>query len=217
MKAPEYDGVAIVMIGSFNPAIFQPRWLGTQGVIMKEEAENAKIVIIQADLADFSTDWFQLQVLQNRFQIVSNDPRQYAPLRDLAMSVFTILPHTPVKTFGITRQLHFKMSSEAEWHRIGDALAPKELWKPMMQKPGLRSMLMQGHRPQADGGILHIKVEPSLKVAHGVYLEVNEEFKAPCDDETDGARWVPESLSRHWDSLLAYSDGAAEWLVEFLR
>ncbi len=46
MKSPEISGASIVMVGSFNPAIFQPRWLGSQGIIRPEEAENAKISLI---------------------------------------------------------------------------------------------------------------------------------------------------------------------------
>src|SRR5580700_8662375 len=100
IKSPEIDAASVVMIGSFNPAIFQPRWLGTQGLIRPEEAESAKITTIQAVVADFSTEWFQLQALQNRFQLVSEDPRQYAPLRDLAGAIFAVLPHTPVTMLG---------------------------------------------------------------------------------------------------------------------
>src|SRR5580700_4118396 len=76
MQTPEAEGASIVMIGSFNPAIFQPRWLGAQQLIRAEEAEDAKITIIQAQVADFSTEWFQLQVLQQRFTVFTTDPRQ---------------------------------------------------------------------------------------------------------------------------------------------
>lgn len=68
MQTPEIDAASVVMVGSFNPAIFQPLWLGAQKLIRSDEAENAKITTIQAELADFRTEWFQMQVLQNRFQ-----------------------------------------------------------------------------------------------------------------------------------------------------
>src|SRR5260370_9089105 len=146
MRPPEKAGVSIVMLGSFNPAIFQPRWLGAQQLIRPEEAEDAKIKIIQEDVADFSTAWFHLQVLQNRLQLISTDPRHYDPLRDLAMAVFAILHHTPVRALGINRDFHFAMPSLDEWHGIGNTLAPKELWSAFLKNPGLRSMLIQGYR-----------------------------------------------------------------------
>jgi hypothetical protein len=217
MKPPEMDAASIVMIGSFNPAIFQPRWLGVQQLIRTEEAENAKITTIQAELADFSTEWFQLQVLQNRFQIYSADPRQYAPLRDLAGAIFAILPHTPVTSLGLNRIFHFKMPSMDSWHGIGHLLAPKEPWKPIMEEPGLRSMLMQGRRKQADCGVLRIKVEPSVNIEHGLYVEVNEEFRPFGDGEPEGAQWVPVRLATHWDAMMNYAEAAAEHLLALVR
>lgn len=217
MRPPEINGASIVMIGSFNPAIFQPRWLGAQHLIRPEEAENAKITIVQAEVADFSTEWFQLQVLQNRFQVASADPRQFSPLRDLAAALFTILPHTPVKALGLNRQFHFKMPSRDAWHRIGHLLAPKEPWHTIMEAPGLRAMLMEGRRSGVSGGTLHIKVEPSTKAEHGLYIEINEEFNAPNESESDGAQWVPDRLAEHWDAVLTFSEVAAEHLLGLVR
>jgi hypothetical protein len=217
MKKPaEDEGASIVLLGSFNPAIFQPRWLGAQGLIRPEEAENAKITLIQAEVADFSTEWFQLQVLQNRFQIVCSDPRQYAPLRDLCASVFDILPHTPVTALGLTRLFHFRMPSVDSWHAIGHLLAPKETWDPILKAPGLLSMRIEGRRKDSHGGVLRIKVEPSVKVQFGVFIEVNEEFKAP-DGNSDGAQWVPTPLSENWDDLLSYSETVADHLLSLVR
>jgi hypothetical protein len=177
--APELEAASIVMLGSFNPAIFQPRWLAVQKLIRPEEGENAKITTVQAELADFSTEWFQLQVLQHRFQITSQDPRQYAPLRDLAGGIFAILPHTPITALGLNRSFHFKMPSVESWHGIGNLLAPKDPWSPIMEAPGLRSLNMEGRRKQADGGILHVKVEPSVRVEHGLFVDINEELGLP--------------------------------------
>lgn len=216
ITSPDADGAAIVMIGSFNPTIFQPRWLAAQGLIRPEEAVSAKITIIQAEVADFAVEWFQLQVLQNRFQLVSADPRQYAPLRDLAGAIFAILPHTPVRTLGLTRSFHFRMASKDSWHAIGHLLAPKGSWNPIMEEPGLRSLLMQGRR-KAGGGVLRIKVEPSVKLECGLFVEVNEEFKAPDNGESEGARWVPDCLAEHWDPILNYSEAAADHLLALVK
>jgi hypothetical protein len=205
------------MLGSFNPTIFQPRWLGTQQLIRTEEAENAKITIIRAELADFSTDWFQMQVPQNRFVIRSTDPIEYPPLRDLATAIFSILPHTPVTTVGLNRELHFKMPSSEAWHGIGHLFAPKEQWNAIMEAPGLRSMLMQGRRKGASSGILKVKIEPSVLIEHGLYVEINEEFKAAGDSESEGARWVPSLLTEHWDAIMKYSEEAAEHLLALVK
>ena len=212
MRSPESEGASIVMIGSFNPTIFHPRWLGTQGLIRPEEAENAKIAIIRNEVADFSTEWFQLQVLQNRFILLSTDPRQYSPLRDLAAAIFAILPHTPITALGINRNFQFKMPSSAAWHGLGHLLAPKNHWDAIMAESGLRSMLMEGRRKQVGGGTLQIKLEPSTTIGHGLVMEVNEQFNEP-DGQSESARWVPNQLTVHWDDFLKFTEEAAEHLL----
>lgn len=216
MRTPENEAATIVMIGSFNPTIFQPRWLGAQNLIRAEEAEHANIATIQSECTDFTTEWFHVQVLQNRFQIVCTDPRQYGPLRDLVAGMFVILPHTPVTAVGMNRHFHFEMSSEKVWHELGHLLAPKEFWNPILDGTGLRSMLMQGRRKHESGGLVHIKVEPSAQIKHGLFIEVNEEFKSVGGD-SEGARWVPERLAEHWDAILKFSESAADHLLSLVN
>jgi hypothetical protein len=213
MRTPEIDGAMIVMIGSFNPAIFQPRWLATQTLIRPEEAENAKITLIRPEVADFSTDWFQLQVVQSRLSLSSQDPRHYGPLRDLATAIFTILPHTPITLLGLNRYFHHPMSSIEAWHGIGHKLAPKHPWTSIMEDPGLLSMTMQGRMAPSNEGVFRIKIEPSAQVKYGVYMEFNKEFRAVSDDEPDGASWVRDRLAGHWDAMMVFSEDAAEHLL----
>lgn len=215
---PEIENASVVMLGSFNPTIFQPRWLGTQQLIRPEEAENAQIATIQAEVTDFLTEWFQMQVLQNRFMVASTDPRHYGPLRDLAAAIFAILPHTPISRLGMNRAYHFKMPSTESWHAIGHKLAHKDLWNPIMDAPGLRSMMMQGRRKQANVGLLHIRIEPSVRIEHGLFVEVNEEFKSPADEaQTEGAQWIPGCLAEHWDAIMNYAEDAAEHLLSLVK
>ena len=51
-------------------------------------------------------------------------------------------------------------------------------------------MQIQGRRKEVDGGVVLVKAEPSVRIEHGLFVEVNEEFK-PLDKETsesDGAK-----------------------------
>ena len=58
----EIEGHSIVLLGSFNPQIFQPSWFGNEGLIRKEEADSAKIEIVHRDLVSFSTETFRVEV-----------------------------------------------------------------------------------------------------------------------------------------------------------
>jgi len=204
----------VVMLGSFNPSIFQPRWLASLGMIRAEEAESATIAIIQTQVTDFQTDWFRMQVLQNRFLLQSLDATHYGPVRDLVAGIFRLLPHTPVNRIGISRWFHYPMESVEVWHEVGHKLAPKELWRPLMDTPGLRSMLMEGYRKGADGGVLFVKIEPSLLVKPGVFIEVTEEYSSQSDEDLANASWVPERLHKQWEPIMKYAEDVSQNLLE---
>ena len=50
---PEIEGVGIVLVGSFNPRIFQPAWFATENLIREEEEQAAKIELIHRQVAIF--------------------------------------------------------------------------------------------------------------------------------------------------------------------
>ena len=212
MQPIEREGASIMMVGSFNPSIFQPHWLATKGLIRTEEAEAATIAIIQEQVADFKTEWFQMQVLQNRFLIHTLDATHYSPVRDLAAGIFSLLSHTPISRIVIGRAFHFKMESTDDWHRVGNALAPKEFWNPLIDLAGLRSMTIQGRRKGVDDGLLFVKTEPSVPVKDGVFIEVTEEHKLSEGDEAN-AEWVPVRLNKHWDAMMEYAEDVARGLL----
>jgi hypothetical protein len=213
MRSIEQEGAWVVTVGSFNPSIFQPHWLGARQLIRTQEAENATIAIIQEQVADFKTDWFRMQVLQNRFLLQTLDASHYGPIRDLAAGIFDLLPHTPVKSLRMGRWFHYKMESTDAWHKVGNTLAPKEFWNPLVDVPGMRALTMQARRKGIENGTLLVKIEPSVIVAEGVYIEVNEEHK-PSDPENPNAEWVPPLLAKHWDAIMKYSEDLARDLLE---
>lgn len=215
MHLPEIEGASIVLLGSFNPSIFQPRWLGAQGLLRAEEAENAKIAVVKNDIADFSTSWLHLQVLQDRLVMKTTDPRQFLPLRDLAVGIFNLLPHTPTHALGLNKFAHFKMESVDAWHAIGDMLAPKQPWNEIMAgRPGLKSMLIEGLRQDSPGGVLRIKVEPSppAKLQMGVFIEINEEYRVSVD-AVPGSTWAVEHIDAQWENVLKYAESAASHIL----
>lgn len=127
--------------------------------------------------------------------------------------MFTILPHTPVTVLGMNRNFHFEMTSVDVWHATGHLLAPKDAWTPILESPGLRSMQIQGRRRGGNGGVTLIKVEPSVPIKNGLYVEVVEEFKPLHEEAADGAAWVPQRLGEHWDAILEFSEAAANHLL----
>ena len=201
----ELEGMSLVLLGNFNPSIFQPAWLARHGLVREEEAEHAVIEIIRPEVSIFSIADLKLLVQQDRFQIDTSAPEAASPLRDLALGTFRILEHTPISAMGFNRQMHFKMPSEKTWHTVGHRLAPKELWEGLVEEPGTRSVVMQAKR-SGSPATLHVKVEPSSRVRPGVYIGTNESF------DEDGATFI-DTLSSTWDKAQREARQIAEGLL----
>src|SRR6184192_974106 len=111
----EFRSASLVALGSFNPAIFQPQWLGATKLIRQEEADKATIEVVHPEMTVFSTEWFKIEVTSGRFAILTDDPTKHLPLRDLAIGVFRVLEHTPITAMGFNSIHHFAMGSSEEW------------------------------------------------------------------------------------------------------
>ena len=176
----EISGASIVLLGSFNPAIFQPEWFARHDLLPATMAEAAKINVIAPMISDFETERVRLQVTSDRFTALSNPNAAPEGLRDLVLGTFFLLEHTPVTALGLNREMHFSVASEEEWHRVGDKLAPKEGWNGVLDgRPGMRALLITTQRGDELGSIIGVRVEPSAKIKPGVFFAVNEHYPAP--------------------------------------
>jgi hypothetical protein len=201
MKDPELQSVNIVLAGDFNPSIFHPAWFASEGLIRVGEAETAEIDIIHPELAIFDIEGFHIEVNKGRFSIVTTQASYYEAIRDLALGTFRILKHTPINMMGINFQAHFRMDSEEKWNEVGDILAPKPPWGDALDSPGMRSLTMEeGKRRDGLTGYLRVKVEPSVKVIPGIYLDINDHFQKPSDSKTRGSEEIITILEKSWDA-----------------
>jgi hypothetical protein len=213
MLKAEVEAASVVVLGRFNPAIFQPIWFGVQNLITPKDAESAKLVVIHPEIAAFSTGWFSLQVTVDRLQIETTNPIFYPLIRDLTTGTFGILSHTPVTRMGINTRRHYKSESEQEWNAIGNSLAPKAPWKEVLEAPGMRALVMWGKRPGTAAEKIEVRVEPE---SHGrddrrIMVATNHEYVLR---KGEGAVHINELLNAEWDGALAYGRSAAESLLK---
>lgn len=143
MSGPKLESMSIVLVGNFNPVIFQPAWLAANGLLPAEEVKDPKVQVIHPDLASFTADWVNVQVVPTRFQALTMDAARYEPLKDLVVGIFALLEHAPFTQMGINCDAHFEPPQDVR-DRIGDALAPKPPWTSTMQEPKLWSLVMAG-------------------------------------------------------------------------
>src|SRR5260370_4719802 len=159
---PEISGATVVLVGSFNPKIFQPEWFARQQLLPQAEADASDIKLIVQQVCHFETERFIMQVTEERFLAATKPNANPAPLRDLVQGAFYILEHTPVTAMGLNYQMHFAMESEKVWHQIGDKLAPKEGWKEGLEgRPGLLSMTILTNKEEPKSTQFRINIEPS--------------------------------------------------------
>jgi hypothetical protein len=132
-QIPEISGSIIVLVGSFNPKIFQPEWFARHELLPQGEADAAEIKLIVPQVCHFETERFIVQVTEQQFLAATKPNANSAPLRDLVQGAFFILEHTPVSAMGLNSAMHFATGGEEHWHRIGDKLAPKDMWNEVLE------------------------------------------------------------------------------------
>lgn len=202
MKAmiPKIKGHNIVLIGSFNPKIFHPAWFAAEGLIQKQEAEEAEIEIIHSDVSIFRCGWLRVEVTRERFY-AGTVQESFDPLiRDLVLGTFNLLRYTPIIQMGVNRDMQFPVESEDAWHAVGHALAPKGIWEGILEKPGMLSLTMQGHlRRDGINGLIRVTIEPSKKIPYGVHFSVNDHFEVKDRSAVAGSDEIINVLKNNWE------------------
>jgi hypothetical protein len=227
---PEISAASIVLVGSFNPKIFQPFWMAKHGLISEKDADTAEVSIIHPEVSAFFIEGlFTLQVDRGRFSI----ERSVAPLIlicDTTVKLFSeILPHTPVEKMGINRLVHFNVG-EAERDRIGKILAPREPWGDWGKKVssgegtkhgGLTSLtLMQKDAADRPSGWIQTRVEPSTRIGggqSGIFVEVNDHFEILDPKENSSPLAMMKILHERWDASIKNSDAIIDGLMSLKK
>lgn len=205
----EHDVATIVLIGSFNPAIFHPAWFASSALIRKEESETATIEVVSQMVSSFKTEWLQVQVTNDRFAASSTSPAHHEPLRDLVLGVFSLLEHTPTKAMGLNRTLHFRIPTPEQWNKIGHSLVPKDFWRGFLKDPVTRTVTVQGQRENSESKLVTVKVEPSQLLPGAIVVDCNEHFE-PVEPDV---RKLMAGLGGSWMASMEFAMNAAEALL----
>lgn len=211
--APQLEGVSLVLLGQFNPAIFQPAWFAAENLVRPQEADSAEVQLIHPEATVLRMEWLQLNIVRNRFQASTLQSSYFEPLRDLTVGLFSLLNHTPLAALGINREFHFRLDSEKQWHALGDRLAPKSHWQ-LLRKPGLRSMSIEGQRDDGHEGHVLVKVEPSPRYDQSIYVEINDHYELrTAIVKHGGAEKLVEILTSQWVRSMQRSVELGQQLV----
>ena len=194
---PEISETSIVLVGSFTPAIFTPAWFVLHGLLPKGTDEIAKLEVAHPQVTSFSAERLILNVIPERFSV---ETVQAPDVRVLDLVVRTFkehLNHTPLKTFGINRSVHFRVRSPAERDRIGRMLVPVEPWGAWGEELGLdgthggmTSLTMSQIDPKGrpKGGRINVKVEPLRPNRRRKNRSVRERQRSLCRERRSASR-----------------------------
>lgn len=212
IRTADIFGSSVVAVGAFNPAIFSPDWLERNQLIGQDDSDNAKktlSLIISQQVTVFETEWFAFQVLDNQFSLTSKGALTPA-FKDLAVGILSLVPHTPITAIGLNFLAHFRLGTEAEYHKIGDVVAPKPIWNslyPDKNTAGLANLTIRiqdaerGQTPRS-GNEKRISVQPSGKVKFGVFLSLNDhrEIVETKDDGMTAAEQAAALIDSVWQN-----------------
>jgi hypothetical protein len=161
--------------------------------------------------------------VQRELFIAQSDREPFVRLSDLVIGCFNRLKDTPISKIGINRRAHIKLESADKWHSLGDILAPKEHWKKILNEEsgerqiGLLSLTIQrSKRPDGLLGHLQVKVEPSVPVSNGVFVEVNDHYEIPTKDPL-GCEEILEILSNNFAKSIPRSEEMIDSLIDIVK
>lgn len=211
------DELSIVLLGVFNPTIFQPMWFARQDLLRGSEAEMAKIDIVHQDVSIFSAEWLVVQVTRDRFSAVTRADAYKSHLCDLVQGVFARLSHTPVYQMGINVTTRIRFRDEKDWHSFGHFVVPKSPWAKVLDRPGMSSVHVRGERSDGNVGHVLVSIDPDFHTRTDVLLRLNDHFDLPKGEPNNAATFVAMLTKLYEESVTNAAAAASQLVDNFLK
>jgi hypothetical protein len=171
----ELRQASIVLLGSFNPVIFQPDWLSKEDDLLP--ADEFEFISKQGNLV-VSSEWTIVQLKAVRFEVwrerwalITERPDWIKDLGGLARSIFLRLPETPVTRVGFNDVRHVGVPGNA------DAIIRR--WVPLDdlgRVAGTKDVAVGAvARTTWKNYVTSMQFEKSVVVKNGLYLHQNFE------------------------------------------
>ncbi|MFF3710020.1 hypothetical protein [Streptomyces phaeochromogenes] len=177
MDNPELasDATAIVVLGEFDPLLVTPRWLRQMDLIGAEDYESYEVELISSKASVVNFGSIQIKVVPGTLEVNTEAVSDVEAARDLAAGILLSGGTSSISAMGINRTVHFSVPFE-DWHAIGDALAPKEVWNGVLHLPGMMSVGLMGARDDGYSGSINVNVQPSAAIRPGVFISINDHY-----------------------------------------
>lgn len=206
---PERKQYSVVILGNFNPEMFQPQWFYRQGIISQEDADfaidqnSSSPLIVTPQLTLFRTSQMTVQITTKRFEVKA-EKEPLITLIDFISKTFENLGSYSIPAFGFNYIANYKMKSVEEYHKIGDKLAPKGFWEDLLEeeitgndrKSGLMSLQMKKQKKDSDDYIL-FTLQGSPFIENAFMLSCNDHNI--LSNENQSADDVMELINKRYE------------------
>jgi len=202
---PASEDLSVVLLGSFNPAIFHPAWLFRHGLLGEGTLETAAVMVVSKGVTEFEIGPVRLFCTDDRMVISVKNMAHAEVLHDIVAGILKLLPHVPVKAAGFNHETAFKISSVEHWHKIGHTLAPKDpIWDRICRSPGMALLTIKApvewECPLSEN--LSVQPMPSNNPKDpGVIVRANLHFDVPAADRSQSnssTEWTTRFLEENW-------------------
>jgi len=127
---------SIVLLGKFNPAIFQTQWLDRYKIVPVQDiqsAQNEKLqteelpykdgklviskgipMITTSEFAEMNFPKFKLNLDRKKYQCTTFDRSSYKLVKDVTIKIFSLLNHTPIKAAGLNFDAHLEFEDKVD-------------------------------------------------------------------------------------------------------
>lgn len=113
-----------------------------------------------------------MQVTRQKFILKTKMEAYYEPLRDLAVSTFTSLSHTPIRALGVNFEIHRKVK---DLRGLVSKFAPEGFWEDKELTPQFETLSIRLDKKELsiEERFLKITLEPSVLIKDGVFINFN--------------------------------------------
>lgn len=174
--------LAIVVLGSFNPTIFQPFWLAQKQLIKESEAENTKVNLIHNELVNYDLGWAKIEVRPTRFEISTESVPYFSLVRDLLLGIFFYLRETPITAVGINYYYKLSLQTEKLYYEFGDKMAPLKNWSFLNDARLISIEILEKDRSDKVPGHYRIKIDGDDTRQFGAIVLMNSHFEIETND-----------------------------------
>jgi hypothetical protein len=201
-------GAAIVLVGAFDPMLVQPANLASNGLLAESDFAQLRYDVLTPEVSVMSLPWMLVILEPTKLTASTTLANPIGePVKDFIFALYATSKIKHVTGVGLNHDTHFAVPSEEAWHKIGHLLAPKDtLWRKVLKEPGTLSLSIRGKRDDGLSGQINVKVEPSLRIHPGIYINVNDDLAVggrTSDQLVDlaGEKW--DESKRRSDEIVA--------------